>query len=120
MEEETGRHAIEAANRSRLRGIIEMPTTVDPPQAGGFRVAPDAGKMKPLIAGIVARRVTRRASVERNRLIWTKPILRDGNDRTTLKAQVQSVGEWGGRLCRRGITQWSVLRHNLRMRYGRA
>ena len=54
-----------------------------------------ADKEKPLIANIVAGRVTRRASVGRRNLILTEPnrvvpMEKGGNDRTMLKAQKES------------------------------
>ena len=40
VEDEVDRHAMVAANKIRIRGIIDMPTIVpDPPEAGGDEVS---------------------------------------------------------------------------------
>ena len=45
MEDEVGRLAIVAADKSKKEAIEEMPTTVpDPPQAGRVMAAPKTGK----------------------------------------------------------------------------
>ena len=83
---------MEAPDTSKIKGTKEVPTVVDSPQVGGVRVVLGAGKGKPQNVGIVVGRATRRASVERNRLIRTKTdqakaAPRDIRDRTTSKAQ---------------------------------
>ena len=45
MEDEVDRHAMVAADKSRIIGIIDMLTTVpNPPQARGDKAAPETGK----------------------------------------------------------------------------
>ena len=47
MENMEDRHAMEAADEGRTRGIIEMPTTIsDLPQAGGAKAVPKAYKRR--------------------------------------------------------------------------
>ena len=58
--DEAEQHAMEAADRSRTRGIIEMSTTVpDPPRVGGVKAMPETGKESPRRnAGIVSKGAT--------------------------------------------------------------
>ena len=75
VEDEVGRLATVAADKSRKEGIQEMPTTVpNPPQAGGVTTEPEIGKQRPKRnAGTVVRRATRRASVRRSAPTQRKP-----------------------------------------------
>ena len=75
VEDEVGRLATVAADKSRKEGIEEVPTTVlDPPQERGVMAEPKIGKQKPKRnADIVARRVTRKTSVGKSRWIRAKP-----------------------------------------------
>ena len=84
-----GQLATVAAYKSRKEGIEEVPTTVlDPPQERGVMAEPKIGKQKPKRnADIVARRVTRRASVGRSAPIRRKWI-RIWADRTRKSATV--------------------------------
>ena len=54
MEDKTGWHTMEAANRSRIRGTEEVLTTMDHPWVGVVRVVPKADKIRSSIAGIVS------------------------------------------------------------------
>ena len=45
-----------AAHKRKSIGTEEVPTVMDPPRLGGFRVVSDAEKIKPLIASIVVER----------------------------------------------------------------
>ena len=48
MMNEAGRHAMEAADKSKIEGIVVMPTVVpDPPEAGGVEAASKIGKESP-------------------------------------------------------------------------
>ena len=73
--DEAGQHAMEASDRSRTRGIIEMPPRVlDLPQVGEVKATPEVGKERPWQNfGIVTGRVTKRASVGKSETIQTKP-----------------------------------------------
>ena len=75
VDDEVGRLATVAADKSRKEVIEEVPTTVlDPPQAGGITTEPEIGKQWPKRnAGIVARRATRRASAGNCAPIRRKP-----------------------------------------------
>ena len=75
MVEEVDRHAMEAAGKSRNGGTMSVPTAIpEPPQAGGVKAVPEAGKIKPLRnAGTVARKATRKASVGESVPIRTDP-----------------------------------------------
>ena len=89
-------HTMVAADKSRTIGTKEVPTVLDPAQAGGVRVVPEAGKTKPPTASIVAERVTRKASVGRRRptpikTSWAKH-RENGSDHTSLKARTKL--EW--------------------------
>ena len=74
MVDKVGRHPMEAANKSKTEGIIEMPTTIpDPPETRGVKAAPDTGKERlTQNAGTVARRTTGRVSVGRSSPIRKK------------------------------------------------
>ena len=69
VEDEVGRRATLAADKSRKVGIEEVPTAVlDPPQSGGVMMEPKTGKQRPKRnTGIVARRATRRSSAGKAR-----------------------------------------------------
>ena len=94
VKDEVHRLTIMAADKSRVKGIINIPTTVpDPPLASRVKEAPKTGKQrsrrKP---SIVARRATEKASVERRMLIWknlnlAKANMEIDNDCTTSKGQ---------------------------------
>ena len=73
--DEVGRHAMEAVDKSRNDDTENMPTAVpDPPQEGGVKAAPEVGKQKPTQnAGIVAERVTEKATAGRSAPIRTNP-----------------------------------------------
>ena len=73
--EEVGRHAMEAANKSRNDGTENMPTAIpDPPGVGGVNAVPETGKTNPLRnAGTVAKRATEKASAGESASIWTNP-----------------------------------------------
>ena len=60
---EVGQHALEAADWSKTRGIIEMPTTVpDPPRVGGVKAAPEVRKERSQRTfGSVAERAIKRS-----------------------------------------------------------
>ena len=75
VDDEVGRLATVAADKSRKEGIEELPTTVpDPPQVGGITTEPEIGKQWPKRnGGIVARRATRRASSRRSAPNRRKP-----------------------------------------------
>ena len=46
--EEAGRHAMEVGNKSKIEGIVVMPTVVlDPPKARAVEEAPETGKESP-------------------------------------------------------------------------
>ena len=86
------RHAVEAADKSKIGGTMMVPTTVpDPPQVGGVKAVPETGKGRPTQnVGIVARKATGRASVGRSAPIRINPDLarpdkETGKARTTLK-----------------------------------
>ena len=72
--DEADRHAMEAAEKSRIGGIIKMLTTVpDPPQAGAVKAVTEAGKRRPQEnVGTVARRGTKRANAGKSVPIRTK------------------------------------------------
>ena len=72
--DKAGRHAPMADDMSRTRGTIEVSTSVaDPPRVQGVKVNSGAGKIEPPTVGIVAKRATGKASVERRKQIWTRP-----------------------------------------------
>ena len=75
MEDEVGRHAMVAADKSKKEGIEEVLTAVlDLPQARGVKAVPKISKQRPAQnAGIVARRDIRRASVGRSASIRRNP-----------------------------------------------
>ena len=58
MVNEPDQNAMEAADKSKIKGIEEVPTTVDPPQIGAVKEVSGASKGKPRT--IVVERVTRR------------------------------------------------------------
>ena len=66
---ETSRCTMELANKSKTRGIIEMPTIVlDPSLVGGLKVALESCKeRRRRTVGTVARRATKRVSVGRRK-----------------------------------------------------
>ena len=83
-----------AADKSKIRGIIDMPTTVlDPPRVGGVKAVPETSKQRPRWnAGIVVGKDIEKVSVGRRRLIQTNPNQAEPNreidsDRTKRKAQ---------------------------------
>ena len=67
------RLAMEAPNKNKLKGIIDLSTVVpDPPRARGVKAAPEISKPRPTRnLGIMAGMVTGRASVGRRRKIHT-------------------------------------------------
>ena len=71
VEDEVDRHAMATIDKSRVRGIIDMPTTIpDPPQVGGVKVAPETGKGRlKRNVGIMVGRATGKASVVRRKPI---------------------------------------------------
>ena len=73
--DEAGRHAMEAAGKTRNKGTENVPTTVpDPPGAGGVMAAPEDGKRRlQRNAGTVAKRATEKASAGENEPIRTNP-----------------------------------------------
>ena len=104
MEDEVGRLATVAADKSKKEGIEEVPTTVlDPPQAGGVMDESEIGKQRPKRnSGIVARRSTRRVSAGRSASIRRKPDPDPGEPnkeisktRTTSKGQKDRKPERG-------------------------
>ena len=69
-----GQYAMEAADKSRTKGIIEMLTVVsDPPRAGGVKAAPEVGDilLVPWPEGPHRERVLEEA--HRFRLSWIEP-----------------------------------------------
>ena len=65
---EPGRHAMEVADRSKIEGIIVMPTLVlDPPEARGVEAALEIGKESS------PRKATRRPSARKRRPILINP-----------------------------------------------
>ena len=62
VEDAVDRHAMEAVDKSRTKGTEKVSIVVDPPRAREVKVVPKADKAKPPIAGIVAQKVTSRAS----------------------------------------------------------
>ena len=62
VEEEADQLAMVATDKSRTKGTKEVPIAMDPPRAREVKVVPKADKAKPPIAGIVAQKVTSRAS----------------------------------------------------------
>ena len=88
--EEVGRHAMEAAGKSRNGGTMSVPTAVPGlPQAGGVKAVPEAGKTNPLRnAGTVAKKATGKASAGESVPIRTnpdpaRPVRKAGKARTT-------------------------------------
>ena len=73
--EDVGRHAMEAAGKSRNEGTMSVLTAVPGlPQAGGVKAVPEAGKTNPLRnVGTVAKRATWKASVGESVPIRTNP-----------------------------------------------
>ena len=46
--DEAGQHAMEAADKCKIEGIIIMPTVVlDPPETGGFEAVPKNWQVRP-------------------------------------------------------------------------
>ena len=66
--DEVGRHAMEAASKTRAEGTKIVPIVLlDPPQAGGVKVVPETGYQKLIQnAGIVARMATEKVSAGRS------------------------------------------------------
>ena len=66
---------IEVADKSRTRGIIDMPTTVqDTPRVGGLKAVPETDDRRLWqTVGITAGKATKRASAGRKRPIQTNP-----------------------------------------------
>ena len=71
--DEAGRHAMEAADKSKNEGKEAVSTTVlDPLEVGGVKAASGTNKPRPHPnVGIVARKATERVSAERSALILT-------------------------------------------------
>ena len=69
VEDEVGRLATVAADKSRKEGIEEVPTTVSgPPQAGGVMAVPEIGKQRPKRnVGIVAKKGHKERECWKNR-----------------------------------------------------
>ena len=53
---------MEATDKSKTEGIMVMPPAIlDPPKAGGVKIAPEMGKQRPKQkASIVARKITKK------------------------------------------------------------
>ena len=88
--EEVGRHAMEAAGKSRNEGTMSVPTTIlGLPQVGGIKAVPEAGKTEPLRnAGTMTKRATWKASARESVPIRTnpdpaRPVRMAGKARTT-------------------------------------
>ena len=65
--DEAGRHAMEATDRSKTEGIVEMPTTIrDPLETGGVKAVPGSKQRPKHNVAIVARKTTERASAGRS------------------------------------------------------
>ena len=93
---EVDRHAMVATDKSRIKGIIDMPTTVlDPPRVGGVKAVPETSKQRPQWnAGIVVGKAIDKVSVGRRMPIRTnldqaKPNREIGSDRTLPKARTK-------------------------------
>ena len=88
MEDEVDRHAMAAADKSRIRGIINMSTVVpDPPQARGVKAAPETGKGRlRLNVGIVVEKAIEKMSAAKRRPIRTNL------DRVELNKEIGSGG----------------------------
>ena len=73
--DEAGQHTMEATDRTKTKGIIIMPTTIlDPPEVGGFMLAPETGKESPRRnADIVARNSMEKVSAGRSAPSWKNP-----------------------------------------------
>ena len=73
--DEAGRHAMEAAGKSKNDDTEIVPTAVPGiPQAGGVKAVPEAGKTNPhRNTGTVAKRATKKASAGESAPIRTNP-----------------------------------------------
>ena len=92
--DEVDRLAMVAAGKSRTEGIKNVLTAIpDPPQVGGVKAAPEAGKQRPTRnVCTMIKRATEKESAGRSMLIRTDPdparlAKRTGNTRITQKDQ---------------------------------
>ena len=73
--DEAGRLAMVAAGKSKTEGTKNVPIAIpDPPQAGGVKAAPEAGKQRlTRNSSIVVKRATEKVSAGRSVPIRTDP-----------------------------------------------